>query len=116
MFVVVVVSWKNERRFTVRAPKGRQVGVIFGREVRQRLRITFSLKSPQDPGVTPVRIQEGRKTAHLPHRYRRHTHTHTHTPLWVSCSCYSSSDYLLPQEAESHPDTRLELHLTRFPW
>ena len=66
MFVVVVVSWKNERRFTVRAPKGRQVGVIFGREVRQRLRITFSLKPPQDPGVTPARIQEGRKTAHLP--------------------------------------------------
>ena len=81
MFVVVVVSWKNERRFRVRAPKGRQVGVIFGREVRQRLRITFSLKSPQDPGVTPVRIQEGRKTAHLPHRHRRHTHTHTHTSL-----------------------------------
>ena len=76
MFVVVVVSWKNERRFRVRAPKGRQVGVIFGREVRQRLRITFSLKPPQDPGVTPVRIQEGRKTAHLP------PPTHTHTPLF----------------------------------
>ena len=59
---------------------------LWERRVRQRWRITLSFKSTQDPRVTPIRIQEGRKTAHLLHRYHRvldppTTHTHTHTPL-----------------------------------